>query len=140
MTKRYLFITTIVLTIQTSIILGQEYKKLGDGEYLLKHKTKEYRQSDFRLLIQGESFKIIKGGQENGKGRIEWWPDNCMFKLNSGQTQRTEKIDSLNNVQMALLSLGDSCYELTGRQKFQLTYCGNLHITKSEGRITKKGK
>lgn len=91
MTKRHLIITTIILTIQRYTVLGQECKKLGDGEYLFKHKTKEYSQSDFKLIIQGDSFTIINSGQENGKGRLEWWPDNCMFKLNSAQTQRTEK-------------------------------------------------
>jgi hypothetical protein len=140
MTKRHLIITTIILTFQTFTALGQECKKFGDGEYFFKHKTKEHRQADFRLIIKGDTFTIIHDGQEKSNGTIEWWPDNCLFQLKGDQNLKTENADSLNNVQKALLSLGDSCYELDKKQNFRLTYCGNLHITKSEGRIIKKGK
>jgi len=143
MTKRHLIITTIILTIQTSTALGQECKKLGDGEYFFKHKTKEYRQADFGLIIKDDTYTIIHDGQEKSNGTIEWWTDNCMFKLNS-DIQVEPNIDSLDSfsrtIYLTSKSYGGSCYEMTKGNKFRLTYCGNIHITKSEGRIIKKGR
>ena len=66
-----------------------------------------------------------------------------MFKLHS-DNQVPVNMDSLDSVSKTLmktsLSYGEGCYELTDRNKFRLTYCGNLHITMSEGRIIKKGQ
>ncbi|CAN5211744.1 hypothetical protein BH09BAC3_BH09BAC3_25750 [soil metagenome] len=138
-----LCITTTILTIGTLTAFGQDCEKLADGQYLFKHKTKGHKKADFTLSISGDQFIIIKDGQEGLKGEIKWWPDNCMFKIYSDD-KAPDNLDSLNSVQKTLIrtsmSYGGSCYELVGRRKFRLTYCGNVHITMSEGRVIKKGR
>jgi len=108
------------------------------------------------LTIEGDSYFITKDNQTYGRKEIEWWSDNCMFKLNSDENQikvkadstsRLQKGDSINvlrnmdgvaALQNTFSSYGGHCYELTNRRKFRLTYCGNLHITIAEGRIIRK--
>jgi hypothetical protein len=135
---KHLVIATIILTIQTFTTFGQECKRLDDGQYFFKYKTKGYEKADFILTISGDTYSITKDGQEYPKGRIEWWSDNCMFKLNAHEKQKTEKADSSNAIQKTFLSYGGYCYEIIDRRKFRLTYCGNLHITSGEGRVIKK--
>jgi hypothetical protein len=60
-----------------------------------------------------------------------------MFKLDAGQSEVTNRPDTLTVLEKTYLSYGGSCYELNDKDKFRLTYCGNLHITMSEGRIVK---
>lgn len=138
-----LFITTTILTIGTLTAFGQDCEKLGDGQYLFKHKTKGHRKSDFRLLITGDRYTLKRDEQEELKGEIQWSSDNCMFELHV-DNEVPVNIDSLNSVAKLLmktsLSYGGTCYEITDKKKFRLTYCGNLHITMSEGRITKRGR
>jgi hypothetical protein len=140
---KYLVISTIIAASQTFTVFGQECKKLADGQYYIKHKTKGHRKADFTLTITGDQFTIIKDGQEELKGKIQWWPGNCLFKIYSDD-RIPENFSSLDSVQKTLirtsLSYGGSCYELISRHKFRLTYCGNVHITMSEGCIYKKGK
>lgn len=135
---KHLIIAAMVLTFQSLTTFGQECKKLDDGQYYFKYKTKGYEKADFMLTIKGGRYFITKSGQEYPKGIIEWWADNCMFKLASDRNQVIEKTDSLNIFQKTFLSYGGYCYELTGKWKFRLTYCGNLPITSGEGRIVKK--
>ncbi|QOI98533.1 MAG: hypothetical protein HRU69_14015 [Flammeovirgaceae bacterium] len=136
-----LFITTTILTIGTLTAFGQDCEKLGDGQYLFKHKTKGHKKSDFRLLITGDRYNIKREGQEELKGDIKWSSDNCMFQLH-GDNEVPINIDSLDSVSKLLMktssSYGGACYEITDKEKFRLTYCGNLHITMSEGRISKR--
>ena len=138
-----LFITTTILTIQTLTAFGQDCEKLGDGQYLFKHKTKGHKKSDFKLLITGDSYTLKKDGQEELKGEIQWSSDKCMFELHA-DNEVPVNIDSLDSVANLLvktsLSYGGGCYEITDKKEFRLTYCGNLHITMSEGRIIKRGR
>ena len=138
-----LFITTTILTIGTLTAFGQECEKLGDGQYLFKHKTKGHKTSDFRLLITADRYIIKRDGQEELKGEIKWSSDNCMFELHR-DNEVPINIDSLDSVSKLLmktsLSYGGGCYEITNKKKFRLTYCGNFHITMSEGRISKSGR
>ncbi|MGC3945535.1 MAG: hypothetical protein QM762_13630 [Chryseolinea sp.] len=136
---------------------GQECRKLEDGQYSFKHKTKAYKKADFTLTIAGDFYFITKDGHEYPNGRIEWWTDNCMFRLNADEGQRIEerigtrsepqdtdsiKIrplpDPISVLEKTNLSCGEYCYEIVNRRTFRLTYCGNLHITSAEGRIGKK--
>ena|SRR5690606_15384691 len=137
------FITTTILTLQTLTAIGQDCEKLGDGQYLFKHKTKGHKKSDFKLVISGDSYTVIRDGHEELKGEILWSPDNCMFELN-GDNEVPANIDSLDSVAKLLVktsqSYGGSCYEITDKKEFRLTYCRNLHITMSEGRIIQKGR
>jgi len=128
---------------QTLTAFGQDCETLTDGQYLFKHKTKGHKKADFILAISGDRFTVIKDGQEGLQGEIQWWPDNCKFKIYSDD-KAPNNFDSLNSVQKTLirtsLSYGGGCYELVDRHKFRLTYCGNVHITMSEGRVIKKGR
>jgi hypothetical protein len=135
---------------------GQECKSLDDGKYYFKHSTKGYRKTDFMLTITGDNYFITRDGEKYQKDRIKWWQDKCKFKLNSDDVLALEKNDSSNLVQKTgslnvlvntdpgdvlrktFLSYGGTCYELNGRRRFRLTYCGNIHITLAEGRIIKK--
>lgn len=138
-----IIITTTILTIGTLTAFGQDCEKLGDGQYLFKHKTKGHKNSNFRLVITGDRYVIKRDGQEELKGEIKWSSDNCMFDLHE-DNEVPVNIDSLNSVAKQLmktsLSYGGTCYEIADKKKFRLTYCGNLHITMSEGRIIKRGR
>jgi hypothetical protein len=140
---KFFIITTILLTVQTISMFGQECEKLSEGHYLFKHKTKGHKKVDFTLVISGDRFTVIKDGKEGFQGEIKWWQDNCKFKIYSDDNA-PENFDSLDSVQKTLIrtsvSYGGSCYELIGKHKFRLTYCGNTHITMSEGRIIKRGR
>jgi hypothetical protein len=131
------FTIAIILTIQTLTAWGQECKKLDDAQYFVKHKTKGQKKSSFRLTIANDMYFITRDGKEYPKGKIQWSPYGCMFKLDSDQPQMT-KADSMSVIGKMFISNGGYCYELNARRKFRLTYCGNLHITISEGRIIKK--
>ncbi len=136
-----LLVTISLLAFQAIPSFSQDCQRLSDGKYEFKHIAKELRISDFTLIISGERYTVITKSRAKSKGKIEWWPDNCMFKLvEDNQVPITENQLNSNDTILAktLLSFGGSCYEITGRKKFRLTYCGNLHITKSEGRITKR--
>jgi len=135
MRKLRLILLTTVLTTQIIIASGQSCKKLADGQYNFKHTTKGHKKADFVLTITGGTYYIVKDGQRESGGKIEWWTDNCMFKLNGEHGQETKTTDSTDTFQKTFQSNGGTCYELTGENKFRLTYCGNLHITLSEGRI-----
>lgn len=134
-----IFLSTAILTMQTLTALGQDCAKLSDGEYRFKHKTKGHKKADFKLIITGDRYTLINNGEEN-TGQIQWWPDNCMFQLQM-DNEVPINIDSLNSVSKLLMktstSYGGTCYEITDKNKFRLTYCGNLHITMSEGSISK---
>lgn len=123
--------------------LGQDCRKLEDGTYLFKHKTKGHSSADFLLTVKGDEYTMLrKSSQESSTGQITWWPSNCLFKLSSQQIEVPKNLDSLNSAQQILikteLSYGGTCYELVSERKFRMTYCGNLHITKSEGKIVRK--
>ena len=139
---KQLFVGAILLIISALPVLGQDCKKLADGQYHFKHKTKVDRPADFTLTIKGNRYTFIKDGQKELVGEIQWWSD-CTFKLNA-DNQVPVNTDSLNSFQKRLvmteISWGGRCYELTGKHRFRLTYCGNLHITMSEGRVIKRGR
>ncbi len=134
-------IATALLAIGSLVACGQDCERLTDGQYLFKYKAKDHKKADFILVITGSQFTIIKDGREEQRGEIKWWSDNCMFKIYSDD-KALNNLDSLNTAEKILvrtsISYGGSCYELIGRRKFRLTYCGNLHITIGEGRIRKK--
>lgn len=123
---------------QGAIAFGQICTKLQDGKYNFKHTTHGHKKSDFVLRITGDSYAILKDGQTESKGKIEWWTDNCMFKLSAEHGQEIDTTGTSKIYQKTFQSYGGTCYELIEKNKFRLTYCGNLHITLSEGRIVKK--
>lgn len=134
-------VATTLLAIGSLIACGQDCTRLADGQYLFKHKAKEHKKADFILVISGSQFTVIKEGREEQKGEIKWWPDNCMFKIDSDDKvpDNPESLNAVENILVqTVISFGGSCYELIGKRKFRLTYCGNVHITKGEGRIIKK--
>jgi hypothetical protein len=142
MISKPLLIVTLVLLFlhQSFITVGQDCKKLQDGQYKVKFKSR-YEKPDYTLLVTGDSIQILNKNEKVTKGRIEWL-SGCYFKFHlEDDTQKNGKIDSLNNIQSALLTLGEPCYEfLNEKNEFRETYCGNLHITISEGQIIKLKK
>ena len=157
---KYTLLILVVLVIQGSATLAQDCSRLADGRYYFRFKAKNHKESDFMLTVMGETYFITRQGKEYPRGRIEWWPDNCMFKLSSDnegtKDEALTKEDSLSSsgkgdseikvqetdgiaiLRKTFMSWGDYCYEITNGRKFRLTYCGNLHITSGAGRIIKK--
>ena len=142
----------ILLSILSLSALGQECKKLDDGQYSFKFKIP--KKDIFMLTIKGDSYFITKDGKVYPEGKIEWWDDKCMFKLVSDEAEVEEKPDvstvlpKTDSISVLLLNSAIAwqntflsrsyCYELVRRRKFRLTYCDNIHITSGEGRIKKK--
>ena len=137
-TVRNIAIMTIMLTIQAMTSTGQECKRLDDGQYLFKHTTKGQKKANFLLMIKGDTYFVTKDGQNFPEGKIEWWPDNCMFKLTSSQPPVKKNTDSLSVLEKTFQSYDGYCYEVYDSRKFTMTYCGNVHITLGEGRIVRK--
>jgi hypothetical protein len=134
-------LTALILTVLSLYSFGQECERLADGEYLFKYKTKELRGFNFLLVVQGDGYTVVTNNHVNDSGYLEWWPDSCMVKLRSSSPIKvsTDSLDSFQNtLERTYSSYGGDCVEIVKGNMFRMTYCGNLHITKGEGRIIKK--
>lgn len=93
--------------------------------------------SETRVVIADSIFTQYWNNGDSAQGKIDWIYD-CTFKLIYLGRQ---SVDTSEFGKLLLKSFGDPCFELKGKRgnkiKFRTTYLGNLHVTTSEGTITK---
>ena len=127
--------TTLLLTFFALAHLhGQDCKRLENGKYKVKPKTKVYK--DYQLIINNNDFIIIRENGEQEKGKIKW-TSNCIFVLN--YEGEKAKRDTSNWFYKAHRGWGERCYQLNNSNShaFRITWTGNLEIQLLEGRIKK---
>jgi hypothetical protein len=112
------------------VLNGQECKKLQTGKYRIKPNG----FSDFELIIADDNFTTIAKDGKQSKGKITWTSD-CTFVLNSEDFG--SQADTTSFVYKIHRGWGEPCYEVIGTKKYRTTWTGNLHVTTSEGRITR---
>ncbi len=148
---KLVLIFLLIMIVSKVLAFGQECKKLDDGQYRFKFKSP--KKDVLMLTINGNSYFITKDNKGYSKGKIEWWGDNCMFKLVADEAEEKEPeilpaspatdyikvlLPNSATVWRNTFLSRSYCYELIGGRKFRLTYCDNIHITSGEGRIKKK--
>jgi hypothetical protein len=112
---------------------GQDCKKLENGKYKVKPKSKLYK--DYFLIINNDDFTIIRENGEQAKGQIKW-TDDCIFVLDYAEKIQ---VDTASFGYKIHRGWGQQCYELSERNNrtFRMTWTGNLHVQLYEGKLKK---
>src|SRR5688572_32925274 len=88
----------LLLSFQTFVASGQDCKKLTDGKFRFKHKTKGYEKVDFTFVIAGDHYTKVNYDKTESKGKLEWF-STCLFTLHPDSSQTSLRSDSLNDVE-----------------------------------------